>query len=61
MLLLILCFSNKKKLYLVLFASNIVLTAAAMLGVTYPKDMGITHKIIKAFDLPTYKMTPHFE
>jgi protein-tyrosine phosphatase len=32
-----------------------------MLGVTYPKDMGITHKIIKAFDLPTYKMAPHFE
>lgn len=38
-----------------------VLTAAAMLGVSYPKDIGINHKIINAFDIPTYKMTPHFE
>jgi hypothetical protein len=45
---------------MVLITKYIVLTAAAMLGVSYPKDMGINHKIIKAFDLPTYKMTPHF-
>lgn len=32
-----------------------------MLGVSYPKDMGMNHKIINAFDIPTYKMTPHFE
>lgn len=32
-----------------------------MLGITYPKDEQITHKVINAFDVPTYKMTPHFE
>jgi protein-tyrosine phosphatase len=46
---------------MVIHKKIIVLTAAAMLGVSYPKEMGIAHKIIKAFDLPTYKMTPHFE
>lgn len=40
---------------------SIVLTAAAMLGVSYPKEMGMNHKIVNAFDIPTYKMTPHFE
>jgi protein-tyrosine phosphatase len=38
-----------------------VLTAAAMLGVAYPKEERISHKVINAFDLPSYKMTPHFE
>jgi len=37
-----------------------VLTSAAMLGVSYPKEMGMNHKTINAFDIPTYKMTPHF-
>lgn len=23
--------------------------------------MGMNHKIVNAFDIPTYKMTPHFE
>ena len=32
-----------------------------MLGVRYPADAGITHKTINCFDIPTYKMTPHFE
>jgi predicted protein tyrosine phosphatase len=32
-----------------------------MLGVSYPKEMGINHKIVNAFDIPTYKMTPHFD
>lgn len=32
-----------------------------MLGIVYPKDLQITHKTINAFDLPSYKMTPHFE
>ena len=32
-----------------------------MLGVQYPKDLGINHKTINAFDMPSYKMTPHFE
>lgn len=40
--------------------SYLVLTAAAMLGVSYPKEAGINHKIVNAFDIPTYKMTPHF-
>lgn len=31
-----------------------------MLGVSYPKEAGINHKIVNAFDIPTYKMTPHF-
>lgn len=38
-----------------------MLTAAAMLGVSYPKEAGINHKIVNAFDIPTYKMTPHFD
>jgi protein-tyrosine phosphatase len=32
-----------------------------MLGVSYQKDLQINHKIIDAFDIPSYKMTPHFE
>jgi protein-tyrosine phosphatase len=32
-----------------------------MLGISYPRDHLITHKIIKALDIPTYKMAPHFE
>lgn len=40
---------------------NSVLTAAAMLGIAYSKEYQITHKTINAFDLPSYKMTPHFE
>lgn len=32
-----------------------------MLGVSYPKDLNITHKIINAFDIPSYRMTPHYE
>ena len=32
-----------------------------MLGVAYPKDAGINHKTINAFDVPSYKMTPHFD
>ena len=40
---------------------NAVLTSAAMLGVSYTKEHEISHKIINAFDIPTYKMTPHFE
>ena len=38
-----------------------VLTAAAHLPVTYPANALIEHKIIHAYDLPTYKMAPHFE
>lgn len=41
-------------------SSHSVLTAAAMLGIAYSKDHQITHKTINAFDLPSYKMTPHF-
>ena len=37
-----------------------VLTAAAMLGVAYPKDHPLAHKVINAYDTPSYKMTPHF-
>jgi hypothetical protein len=32
-----------------------------MLGVQYGKEHEINHKTINAFDLPSYKMTPHFE
>lgn len=32
-----------------------------MLGVKYPKEANINHKVINAFDIPTYKMTPHFD
>lgn len=32
-----------------------------MLGVKYPKDGTINHKVIPAYDIPTYKMTPHFD
>jgi protein-tyrosine phosphatase len=32
-----------------------------MLDISYPKEHGISHKVINAFDIPTYKMTPHFE
>lgn len=32
-----------------------------MLGVKYPKEANINHKVINAFDVPTYKMTPHFD
>jgi protein-tyrosine phosphatase len=32
-----------------------------MLGINYPKEEQINHKVINAFDLPSYKMTPHFE
>ena len=32
-----------------------------MLGINYPKEHAINHKIISAFDIPTYKMAPHFE
>lgn len=42
-------------------AIYLVLTSAAMLGVQYSKDHQINHKTINAFDLPSYKMTPHFE
>jgi hypothetical protein len=39
----------------------LVFTAAAMLGVGYPSDLQINHKTIHAFDMPSYKMTQHFE
>ena len=32
-----------------------------MLGISYPKEAEINHKVINAFDIPSYKMTPHFE
>lgn len=32
-----------------------------MLGISYPKEHSINHKTINAFDIPSYKMTPHFE
>jgi hypothetical protein len=32
-----------------------------MLDVSYSKEHGINHKVINAFDIPSYKMTPHFE
>jgi protein-tyrosine phosphatase len=32
-----------------------------MLGVNYPKEHSINHKVINAFDIPSYKMTPHFD
>ena len=32
-----------------------------MLGVSYPKEQEMSHKVINAFDVPSYKMTPHFE
>lgn len=32
-----------------------------MLGIAYAKDHQINHKTINAFDLPSFKMTPHFE
>jgi protein-tyrosine phosphatase len=32
-----------------------------MLGVNYPGSEQINHKVINAFDMPSYKMTPHFE
>lgn len=38
-----------------------VLTSAAMLGVNYPKDAQINHKVINALDLPSFKMTPYFQ
>jgi hypothetical protein len=38
-----------------------VLTSAAMLGISYQKDHGINHKTISALDIPSYRMTPHFE
>ncbi len=40
---------------------NLVLTSAAMLNVSYPKELHMKHKIINAFDIPSYKMTPHFD
>ena len=39
---------------------DLVFTTATMLGIQYPKDAQINHKIINAFDIPSYKMTPHF-
>ncbi len=42
-------------------SSHAVLTSAAMLNIAYPKEHGISHKTINAFDVPSYKMTPHFE
>lgn len=38
----------------------IVLTSAAMLDISYTKQHNINHKIINAFDIPTYKMAQHF-
>lgn len=32
-----------------------------MLGISYPKEANINHKILNAFDIPTYKMTKHFD
>ena len=32
-----------------------------MLGVRYSQEHAINHKTINAFDIPTYKMSPHFE
>ena len=32
-----------------------------MLGINYKPEHDFNHKIINAFDVPTYKMTPHFE
>ena len=32
-----------------------------MLGISYQKDHGINHKTISALDIPSYRMTPHFE
>ena len=39
----------------------LVFTAAAMLGVCYSKEAKINHKTINAFDIPTYKMSKHFD
>jgi protein-tyrosine phosphatase len=38
-----------------------VLTSAAMLNIFYEKEHNINHKTIQAFDIPSYKMTKHFE
>ena len=38
-----------------------MLTAAAGLHIVYPKELNIDHKVLNAWDVPTYKMTPHFE
>lgn len=38
-----------------------VLTSAAMLDINYAKEHEIDHKIINAYDVPSYKMSPHFE
>jgi protein-tyrosine phosphatase len=32
-----------------------------MLDISYTKQHDINHKIINAFDIPTYKMAQHFE
>lgn len=32
-----------------------------MLNVSYSKDLQMKHKVINAFDIPSYKMTPHFD
>ena len=32
-----------------------------MLNISYPAGLEINHKTLNAFDIPTYKMTPHFE
>ncbi len=39
---------------------RLVFTAAAMLGVAYPVELQMNHKTIHAYDMPSYKMTPHF-
>ena len=54
-------YSNRKKLLQVASSCNLVLTAAAMLDIKYPKEAGIKHKILNAYDIPTYKMTKHFD
>ena len=32
-----------------------------MLDISYPKEHEISHKVLNAFDIPTYKMSQHFE
>lgn len=51
---------QKQEYHLWYILYYLVLTAAAQLGVKYPPNLNIVHKTINAYDIPTYKMTPHF-
>ena len=52
---------NQKKITYGIHIFYVVLTAAAMLDIRYPKEMNMNHKVLQAYDIPTYKMTPHFD